>query len=45
MQSRMAVSLYAVNASRSSTHDSAYVNSDDVDARMVLDVTVVAARL
>ena len=41
----MAVSLYAVNASRSSTHDSAYVNSDDVDARMVLDVTVVAARL
>ena len=32
-------------ASMSSRHDSAYVNSEDVDARIVLDVTVVSDRL
>ena len=33
------------NASRSSRHDSAYVKSDEVEARIVFDVTVVSDRL
>lgn len=32
-------------ASISSKHDSAYVNSDEVEARIVFDVTVVSDRL
>jgi len=38
-------SLLTTNASISSKHDSAYVKSDDVDARIVFDVTVVSDRL
>ena len=45
MHRKMKASLLATKTSSSSVHDSAYVNSDDVDARIVLDVTVVSDRL
>ena len=38
-------SLLTTKASRSSMHDSAYVKSDEVDAKIVLDVTVVSDKL
>ena len=41
----MKSSLLTSNASSSSRQDRAYVNSEDVDARMVFDVTVVSDRL
>jgi hypothetical protein len=41
----MKASLLATKISSNSRHDRAYVKSEDVDARMVLDVTVVSDRL
>ncbi len=43
--SAMKRSLLTTKVSSSSMHDSAYVKSDDVDASIVLDVTVVSDRL